>query len=409
MACAGFDVEALRAKFPALAQEVHGRPLVYLDNAATTHKPGQVLVAMDEFYRRDNANVHRGMHELSVRATRGYESAREAAAGFIKAESSRECIFTSGVTDAINLVASSVGQARLRAGDRVLLSEMEHHSNIVPWQMACERAGAKIDVIPVTDSGELDLDAAQRLMTERTRVVACVMVSNVLGTINDVARVCMMAKAAGALSVIDAAQGGAHVEVDVRAIGCDFLALSGHKMFGPTGVGVLYGREELLEVLPPYRGGGEMIESVSFEKTTFARPPARFEAGTPNIAGAIGLGAAIRFVRELDDAGVRAHEASLLEHAQTRLSEIKGLRIYGQALRKIPIVTFSIDGVHPYDLAPVLDRFGVAIRTGHHCTQPLMKRFGVTATARASLAMYNTHAEIDVLVEGIERARRMLA
>ncbi len=409
MARAGFDVEALRAKFPALAQEVHGRPVVYLDNAATTHKPSQVLLAMDEFYRRDNANVHRGMHELSVRATRGYESAREAVAGFIKAESSRGCIFTSGVTDAINLVACSVGQARLRAGDRVLLTEMEHHSNIVPWQMACERAGAKIDVIPVTDSGELDLDVAAQLMTERTRVVACVMVSNVLGTINDVARVCAMAKSAGALSVIDAAQGGAHVEVDVRAIGCDFLALSGHKMFGPTGIGVLYGREELLEELPPYRGGGEMIESVSFEKTTFAKPPARFEGGTPNIAGAIGLGAAIRFVRELDNAAVRAHEASLLEHAQKRLSEIKGLRIYGQAPRKIPIVTFSVDGVHPYDLAPVLDRFGMAIRTGHHCTQPLMKRFGVTATARASLAMYNTHTEIEALVEGIERARQVLA
>jgi cysteine desulfurase/selenocysteine lyase len=409
MAIAEFDVERMRGQFAALAQRVHGKPLVYLDNAATTQKPEAVLSAMDRFYRESNANVHRGLHELSVRATRGYESARETAAAFLGAATPRECIFTSGVTDALNLVAGVVGQARLRAGDRVLLTEMEHHSNIVPWQMACERVGAGIDVIPVTEAGELDLDAAARLMSERTRVVSCVMVSNVLGTVNDVARVCGLAREAGALSVIDAAQAAAHGPIDVGAIGCDFLAIAGHKMYGPTGIGVLYGREELLRSLPPYRGGGEMIETVRFSGSTYAAPPARYEAGTPNIAGAIGCAAAMDFVRGLDGPAVRGHEAGLLRHAQARLGEIDGLRIIGMAERKIPIVTFTLEGVHPYDLSPLLDRWGIAIRTGHHCTQPLMERFGVKATARASFALYNTLEEVDALADGIEKARRMLA
>ncbi len=403
-----FDVAGLRAQFPALDQLVHGKPLVYLDNAATTQKPERVIDAITEYYRHSNANVHRGLHELSVRATRLYEQARVEVAGFIGASEPAECIFTGGVTDSINLLAYTLGRSRLSEGDRVLLTGMEHHSNIVPWQIACEQVGASIDVIPVTDSGELDLAAARELIGPRTKVVSCVFVSNTLGTINDVASVCAMAREVGALSVIDAAQAGAHVPIDVQKIGCDFLALSGHKAYGPTGIGVLYGKLNLLAELPPFRGGGEMIETVSFAGSTYAAPPARFEAGTPNIAGTVGLAEAVRFVGSLDRAAVDAHERRLLEHATMRLLRIDGLRLIGTAKDKIPILTFVIDGVHPYDLAPVLDHYGVAIRTGHHCTQPLMERFGVTAAARASFTAYNTLEEVDVFVDALERAKKML-
>jgi cysteine desulfurase / selenocysteine lyase len=403
-----FDVARLRGQFPALDQQVHGKPLVYLDNAATTQKPERVIQAVSDFYRTSNANVHRGLHELSVRATRLYEAARVEVAGFIGASEPAECIFTSGVTDSINLLAYTLGRSRLGEGDRVLLTGMEHHSNIVPWQIACDQVGASIDVIPVTDTGELDLAAASDLIGPRTKVVSCVYVSNTLGTVNDVASVCALARDAGALSVVDAAQAGAHVPIDVQKIGCDFLALSGHKMYGPTGIGVLYGKLGLLADLPPFRGGGEMIETVSFAGSTYAAPPARFEAGTPNIAGAVGLAEAVRFVDSLDRQAVHAHEMALLEHATRRLSAIEGLRLIGTAEDKIPILTFVIEGVHPYDLAPVLDHYGVAIRTGHHCTQPLMERFGVTAAARASLTAYNTLDEVDIFVDALERAKKML-
>lgn len=403
-----FDVAGLRAQFPALDQLVHGKPLVYLDNAATTQKPERVIDAITEYYRHSNANVHRGLHELSVRATRLYEQARVEVAGFIGASEPAECIFTGGVTDSINLLAYTLGRSRLSEGDRVLLTGMEHHSNIVPWQIACEQVGASIDVIPVTDTGELDMAVARELIGPRTKIVSCVYVSNTLGTINDVGSVCALAREVGALSVVDAAQAGAHVPIDVQKIGCDFLALSGHKMYGPTGIGVLYGKLNLLAELPPFRGGGEMIETVSFAGSTYAAPPARFEAGTPNIAGAVGLAEAVRFVGSLDRAAVDAHERRLLEHATMRLLRIDGLRLIGTAKDKIPILTFVIDGVHPYDLAPVLDHYGVAIRTGHHCTQPLMERFGVTAAARASFTAYNTLEEVDVFVDALERAKKML-
>lgn len=404
---AGLEVPRLRADFPALHQSVHGKPLVYLDNAATTHKPRSVIDAMVRFYEQDNANVHRGLHVLSARATQAYERAREKVRGFLNAADASECVFTSGVTDSLNLVAYTLG-AGLKRGDRIVLSQMEHHSNIVPWQIVAGRVGAEVVPLPVSDRGELDLARAGEVMNERTRVVSCVHVSNTLGTINDVHRVCTLARAAGAVSVIDAAQAAAHLPIDVRAIGCDFLALTGHKMFGPTGIGVLYGRRELLDRLPPFRGGGEMIDQCTFAGTTFAPPPARFEAGTPNIAGAIGLGAAIDFLAAQDRIAWREHEHELLLRATRALQQIEGLRIIGQAPHKIATVSFVLDWAHPYDVAPILDHAGVAVRTGHHCTQPLMDRLGLKATVRASMAAYNTAEEIDTLVAALHKARRML-
>ncbi len=403
----GLDIGRLRAEFPALHQQVHGKPLVYLDNAATTHKPRSVIDAIVKFYEEDNANVHRGLHALSARATQAYEAAREKVRGLINANGASECIFTSGVTDSLNLLAYTLG-AGLKPGDRIVLSQMEHHSNIVPWQIVAERVGAQVVPLPVTDRGELDLSRAGEVIDERTRVVSCVYVSNTLGTINDAHRVCALARAAGAVSVIDAAQAAGHLPIDVRAIGCDFLALTGHKMFGPTGIGVLYGRRELLEALPPFRGGGEMIDQCTFAGTTFARPPARFEAGTPNIAGAIGLGAAIDFLASQDRAAWAAHEHELLARATDLLGGIEGLRIIGQAPHKIATVSFVLDWAHPYDVAPILDHAGVAVRTGHHCTQPLMDRLGLKATIRASISAYNTAEEIDTLVAAMHKARRML-
>ncbi|RMH09803.1 MAG: cysteine desulfurase [Planctomycetota bacterium] len=401
------DIASLRARFPALHQEVHGRPLVYLDNAATTHKPREVIDATVRFYEHDNANVHRGLHALSARATKAYESARDKLCRFINASDPDECIFTCGVTDSLNLAAYTLG-AGLKKGDRVVLTEMEHHSNIVPWQIVAERAGAHVVPLPVTDTGEIDFDRAGEVIDERTRVVSCVYVSNTLGTINDVHRVCTLARSVGAVSVIDAAQAAGHLPIDVRSIGCDMLAITGHKMFGPTGIGALYGRRELLERLPPFRGGGEMIDQVSFEGTTFAPPPARFEAGTPNIAGAIGLGAAIDFMQSLDRKAMAEHERELLEYGTRAVGEVEGLRLIGTARHKIPTLSFVLDWAHPYDVAPILDHCGVAVRTGHHCTQPLMDRFGLKATVRASMAAYNTTEEIDTLVEALHKARRML-
>ncbi len=401
-----FDVHALRAQFPILHQSVHGKPLVYLDNAATSQKPQIVIDSLRDYYERYNANVHRGMHHLSGLATEGYESARTKVATFLNAPSSRECVFVRGATEAINLVAASYGTHALKPGDRVLITRMEHHSNIVPWQMICGYTGAKLDVVPIDERGDLDLDAYRQLLERGPKIVSCVWVSNALGTVNPVKEMIRLAHDAGAVVMIDACQQAAHGPIDVQDLGCDFLAISGHKMFGPTGIGVLWGREELLAAMPPYQGGGEMIEQVTFEKTTYAATPARFEAGTPNIAGAIGLGAAVDFLGTLDADAVTRHEADLLAYGTQRLSEIEGLRLIGTAARKASILGFVIEGVHPYDLAPVLDRYGVAIRTGHHCAQPVMDFFQIPATVRASLAMYNTRAEVDALVDALHRARR---
>ncbi|MCL4220484.1 MAG: cysteine desulfurase [Phycisphaerales bacterium] len=404
----GLDIARLRSEFPALHQSVHGKPLVYLDNAATTHKPRSVIDATVRFYEQDNANVHRGLHALSARATQAYEMARDKVRGFINAADASECIFTSGVTDSLNLAAYTLG-AGLKRGDRIVLSHMEHHSNIVPWQIVAGRVGAEVVPLPVTDRGELDLARAGEVIDERTKVVSCVFVSNTLGTINDVHRVCTLARAAGAVSVIDAAQAAAHLSIDVRAIGCDFLALTGHKMYGPTGIGVLYGRRALLDRLPPFRGGGEMIDQCTFAGTTFAPPPARFEAGTPNIAGAIGLGVAIDFLASQDRATWAEHEHELLVRATGALERVDGLRVVGRATHKIATVSFVLEWAHPYDVAPILDHAGVAVRTGHHCTQPLMDRLGLKATIRASMAAYNTAEEVDTLVAALHKARRMLA
>ena len=400
------DVAALRTRFPILDERVHDRPLVYLDNAATTQKPLTVIETLDHYYRHDNANVHRGLHALSERATDAYEAARRKVAEHINAHSERECVFVRGATEAINLVAGCYARGHLGAGDGVLITGMEHHSNIVPWQLACEASGAVLEVVDVTPEGELDWESFERLIEKGPRVVSVVWTSNALGTINPVRRIVARAHEVGAVVLLDACQTAAHGPIDVREVECDFLALSGHKMFGPTGIGVLWGREELLAGMPPYQGGGEMIERVTFEHTTFAAPPARFEAGTPHIAGAIGLGAAVDFLESLDWPAVAAHEADLLAYGTARLGEIHGLRLIGTAQHKASILAFVIDGVHPYDVGPVLDRYGIAVRTGHHCAQPLMDRFGVPATLRASLAMYNTRDEIDALVQGLHKAMR---
>ena len=408
-ATAAFDVDAVRADFPILDQQVHGKPLVYLDNAASSQKPLAVIEAIAGYYRRDHANVHRGLHALSERATAAYEEARGKVARFINAPAPRQVVFTKGCTEAINLVAHSFGLANLGPGDEVLLTHMEHHSNIVPWQIACEATGATLRVAPVDDRGELRLDEFEAMLSERTKVVAAVHVSNTLGTINPVQRMTELAHAAGAVVLIDGAQAVAHMPIDVQSIGCDFYAFSGHKMFGPTGVGALWGRQELLEAMPPYQGGGEMIESVTFDKTVYAEPPMRFEAGTPPIAEAIGLGAAVDYLESIDMAAAMAHEQNLLNHGRDALLGVPGLRLVGDAAHKSAVLSFVVDGMHPYDMAPLLDREGVAVRTGHHCTQPLMERFGVNATVRASMALYNRRDEIDRLIEGIEKSRRFLA
>ena len=403
-----YDVARVRGEFPGLAQTVHGKPLVYLDNAATTQKPRRVLEALERFYVNECSNVHRGLHELSSRATADFEGARDLVQRFIGAADRREIVFTRGTTESINLVARSWGEENVGAGDEILLTTMEHHSNIVPWQLLCERRGARIVVAPVTDRGELDLDALAERLGPRTRLVGLVHTSNALGTRNPVERVCEMAHTTGALVLVDGAQAMAHEAVDVQALGCDFFAFSGHKMYGPTGIGALWARAELLEAMPPFHGGGEMIRSVTFEKTTYNELPHKFEAGTPDIAGAIGLGAATEVVAELRAQGLAEWEAELGRRAVERLGAKPRVRLVGAAARRAAVVSFVIDGVHPHDAGTVLDHEGIAVRAGHHCTQPLMARFGVPATVRASFACYNTLEELDALEAGIDRAIEVL-
>ena len=402
-----FDVQRVRDDFPILRQKVRGKPLVYLDNAATAHKPRPVLDALQHFYAADNANIHRGVHLLSERATQDYENARAKVRDFLNAADDREIIFVRGATEGINLVAQTYGRKNVREGDEVLITAMEHHSNIVPWQMLCEEKGAVLRVAPINDDGELLLDEFEKLLTPRTRIAAIVHVSNSLGTVNPVKRIVEMAHGRGVPVLVDGAQSAPHLPVNVRELGCDFFTFSGHKLFGPTGVGVLYGREALLEAMPPYQGGGDMIQSVSFEKTTYKSLPYKFEAGTPHIAGGIGLGAAVDYLQGLDWEALAAHEHDLLTYATASLLEIPGLRLIGTAREKAGVVSFTLEGVHPHDVGTVVDLEGVAIRTGHHCTQPLMERFGVPATARASFAFYNTRQEVDALVKAIYKVREV--
>jgi cysteine desulfurase/selenocysteine lyase len=402
-----WDVEAVRREFPALAQRVHGLPLVYLDNAATAHKPHQVIEAVAHFYRHDNANVHRGVHALAERATAAYEAARERVRGFVNARSAREIVFLRGTTEAINLVAYGLGRG-LRPGDEVVLTTMEHHANIVPWQLLRERAGIRLRVLPVTPAGELELDRLEGLLNPRTRLLALTQVSNVLGTVNPVEAIVSIAHRRGVPVLVDGAQAVPHLRVDLQALDCDYYCFSGHKMFGPTGIGVLYGREALLDALPPWQGGGEMIRRVSFEQTLFADPPQRFEAGTQHIAGAVGLAAAIDYLEGLDREAALRHEQDLLEYAIGRLRELPGLRIVGEARHRAAVLSFVLDGVHAHDLGTVLDRKGVAVRTGHHCAMPLMDFYGLPATTRASMAFYNTREEVDRLVEALRYAREVL-
>jgi cysteine desulfurase/selenocysteine lyase len=400
-----FDVARIRKDFPILGVHVHGRPLVYLDNAATTQKPLSVIDATSRYYLEQNANIHRGVHFLSERATRAYEGAREKLRRWINAASVQELIFVRGATEGINLVAATLGRKILNAGDEVVITALEHHSNIVPWQLLCEERGARLRVVPVNDRGELLLEEyAAILAGGRVKIAAVSHVSNALGTINPVRAMAAEARRAGAVFLVDGAQALPHMAVDVRAIDCDFYAFSGHKMFGPTGVGVLYGRKQLLESMPPYQSGGDMIKSVTFERTIFNDLPYRFEAGTPNIAGGIALGAAVDYLSSLDMAAVEEHERALVRYATESLSGIRGVTIIGTAAEKAGVVSFVVENIHPHDVGTILDADGVAIRTGHHCAQPLMLRFGVPATARASFAFYNTFGEIDALVRGVRHA-----
>lgn len=406
-----FDIAEIRAQFPILKELVHGKPLVYFDNAATSQKPRRVIKAESSYYATINANVHRGVHTLSTKATEAQEAARETIRKHINAKHAHEVIFTSGTTASINLAAFSLGQLLLKKGDEVLISGMEHHANIVPWQMVCERYGAVLKVIPITDSGEWDMQ--QVSFSEKTRILAISHVSNTLGTINPVKELIAEAKSRntsgrGIITVVDGAQAIAHLDLDVQDLGCDLYAFSGHKAYGPTGTGVLYGREELLERMPPWQGGGEMIDVVTFEKTTYAKLPFKFEAGTPHIAGIIGLGEAIRWMEDYNKQAMAAHEHMLLEHAIKELLGIDGFRIIGTAREKVGVISFVIDGVHHYDLGTLLDQQGIAVRTGHHCTQPLMERFGVSGTTRASFACFNTVEEIDSMVAATKKAVKML-
>ena len=406
---AGFDVHELRRQFPILARTVHGKPLAYLDNGASAQRPSAVIDAVDDYERRHHANIHRGVHTLSQEATALYESARDRLVRFINARSRHEIIFVRGTTEAINLVAQSYARPMLQPGDELLITHLEHHANIVPWQMVCEQTGAKLVVAPIDSRGEVHVEAVVALMNPRTRLFACAHVSNALGTVLPVRRLIAAAKARGIVTLIDGAQAVPHMQVDVQDLGCDFYAFSGHKMFGPTGVGVLYGREQLLERMPPWQGGGEMILAVTFAKTTYNGLPNKFEAGTPNISGAIGLGAAVDFLSGLDRDAAHAHESALLEHATAVLGRIPELRIVGTAGEKASLVSFVVSGVHPHDLGTILDEDGIAIRTGHHCAMPVMEFFKLPATARASFAFYNTLEEIDRLAAGVERARKLFA
>lgn len=406
---ARFDVERVRRDFPNLHVQVHGRPLVYLDNAASTHKPAAVIERLDRFYSEEYSNVHRGVHMLSQIATMEFEGARERVRRFLGAESEKEIIFTRGTTEAINLVANAFARTRLGEGDEVLISTIEHHSNIVPWQMACEATGAKLRVIPITDEGEIIFEEFEKLLSPRTKIVSIVHVSNALGTVNPVKRIIDAAHAIGVPVLVDGAQSIQHVPVDVRALDCDFFAFSGHKLYGPTGIGVLYGKRALLEEMPPWQGGGDMILSVSFDRTIYNELPAKFEAGTPNIAGAIGLAAAIDYFTSLDLEAMIAHEQDLLAYATERLSSVQGLRIIGTAREKASVVSFMLCAVHPHDIGTILDQDGVAIRAGHHCAQPTMQRLGIPATARASFSFYNTRSDVDALVASVEHVLDIFA
>lgn len=402
----GFDVELAREQFPILHRPVRGRPLVYLDNAATAQKPLVVLDAMDRFYREDNGSVHRGLHTLSARATAAYEGARQEVQRFLGAADPREIVFVRGATEAINLVAHTFGRERVAAGDEILVTAMEHHSNLVPWHLLCRERQARLRVVPVTPDGELDLAELEHLLGPRTRLLCVTHVSNALGTVNPIGAITSRARSAGVPVLVDGAQSAPHLPIDVRELGCDFFVFSGHKAYGPTGIGALYGRWELLSTLPPYQGGGEMIESVSFEEVTFAAAPARFEAGTPNAAGAVGLAAALRFLRSLPREAVAAHERALIDHARRRLEAVPGVRLVGRPAAQVGALSFTMEGVHPHDLATILDGEGIAIRAGHHCAEPLIRGLGLAATARASFALYNTRAEVDLFADAVEKVGR---
>lgn len=402
-----WDVERIRKDFPILSQEVHGRPLVYLDNAATTQKPQAVIEALEAYYTADNANVHRGVHLLSERATQAYEAARRRIRRFLNAAEDREIVFVRGTTEAINLVAQTYGRRMVGSGDEILITALEHHSNIVPWQMLCEEKGAALRVAPIDDAGEVDLDAYERLLGPRTRLVAIAHVSNALGTVLPLGRMIEAAHRQGVPVLVDGAQAVAHMPVDVQALGCDFYAFSGHKVYGPTGIGVLYGRAELLERMPPFQGGGDMIKAVTFEKTVYNDLPYKFEAGTPNIAGAIGLGTALEYLDGLGLDRAAAYEHELLAYGTERLLAIPGVRLIGTAREKASVLSFVMEGAHAHDVGTILDREGIAVRTGHHCAMPVMTRFGLAATTRASLALYNTREELDALCAGLGKVREI--
>lgn len=404
----GFDVARVRAQFPTLNQRVYDLPLVYLDSGASAQKPEVVIDAISNYYRYDHSNVHRGVHKLAERATDAFEGARDQVASFINAESSKEIVFLRGATEGINLVAQSWGEKNLNRGDEVLISEMEHHANIVPWQFICNQKEALLKVIPMNDRGELLMDSFRNLLSEKTRMVAVTHISNALGTVNPVKEIVSLAHQAGAKVLIDGAQAAPHSKIDINQIGCDFYTFSGHKIYGPTGIGVLWGREALLAEMPPYQGGGEMIRRVTFEKSDFAPPPYRFEAGTPNIAGAVGLGAAIEWLEALGLQSVSIHEAALLEYATSKAAETPGMRIIGTAREKAGILSFELDGIHPHDLGTIFDREGIAIRAGHHCAMPVMQHFSIPATARASFGVYNTKEDVDALFRGVASAQALL-
>lgn len=401
------DPKAIRAAFPVLDQEVNGKPLIYFDNAATNQKPGRVIKALTDYYEQDNANIHRGVHALAERATNAYEATRKAVQRLIHSAEAEEVIFTKGTSESINLVAQTYGLANLKAGDEVIISTLEHHSNIVPWQMLCERTGAILRVIPINEAGELIMEEYDKLLSEKTKIVSVNYVSNSLGTINPVEEIIKKAHAQGAVVLLDAAQATPHLRIDVQKLNVDFMAFSSHKIYGPTGVGVLYGKRKHLEAMPPYQGGGEMIAEVTFEKTTYNEIPYKFEAGTPNIADVIALNEAISFMQELGIEQIAAYEEALLQHANQVLGAVPGIRPVGTAAQKASVYSFLIEGMHPFDIGMMLDARGIAVRTGHHCTQPLMARLGIEGTVRASFAVYNTKEEIDSLAEGLHKIAKM--
>ena len=401
-------VESIRKEFPILNQKVNGHHLVYFDNAATTQKPHRVIQALVDYYSTTNANIHRGIHTLAERATREFEATRLTAQQFIKAKHSEEIIFVRGVTEGINLVAASYGRVFLKSGDEIIISGLEHHSNIVPWQMLCEEKGCLLKIIPITPSGEFDMDAFDKLLGGRTKIVAVNHASNSLGTINPIESIIEKAHKVGAIVLIDGAQAAAHCEIDVQKLNCDFYCISAHKMYGPTGIGILYGKKELLEKMPPYMGGGEMIRNVTFEKTTYNELPYKFEAGTPNIADVVAFNEAFLFIEEIGKQNIAAHEQDLLTYASQQLESLKGVRLIGTAQNKVSVQSFVVNGIHPFDVGQMLDARGVAVRTGHHCTQPLMDHFGIEGTVRASFAVYNTKEEINALIEGVDRIMKFL-